>query len=623
MRKTLTALAGRRALLTLVGLVLLLSMPTHAKLSVGSSILLYNNTSSSTIWETDFAFDAETGVGLLIFRLGETLRGVYVQPNGQPAAASFAITTTAVRAARVAARSKDGLGGFLIRYYVDGTERALFVHPDSATIIGPYTIESAADLPAAFRGGGVAYAPEFDAFLVTYHKNDDTYVKWVKVSGSSLQVQSTPVQLTSGTCSFDASEIAWDAGTNRALVAGRRDVSDGCAGAVWMRRISFDGSAITALGTLGAIADNARYDDIRLAFSDLIDKWVAVFVQVGPALRPVLKRTIDPEGGLGTLRNILPANTGNSTTADDKFGRDNGLGLAYNPMTGRFLLAAKGNDSDTGLAPVFAMELDTAGDAIPRTLVEYLPFDAKIPDPRPVALPNSAGFLITTKASSDTGASMKQLRSVVIGADGTTGTGSWPLNSGTDVGSGGSGGGGAEPPPPPPPSGSVTLTITRPANGIIVGSNLYCGMTSSSGTKCQVTKTAGSTVTLAAYAASGYFLQSWGGCAASFTISANKTCAPTFAATSGGGGSPPPSGSISLRVINPSTPNGGSVFWSGVGWIHAGQSVIRTYTSPTSVTLSPFAKTGYDFVGWLGAGCANVMTVNNERVCTVDWDAEP
>ncbi len=611
-----------RYLLALVGTVLIGSIATQAKLTFSPSVLLHS--AGVPIWESDFAFDTETNVGLGVFRQKGMLkvRGVYVGPTGAAASAVFDLTTSAaneVRGPRLAARSGGG-GGFLVTSFLAGDQqtRAIFVHPSSSTILGPVTIDS--EVVWYSNPGGVAYVAEHDAFLVAYRKNDHAYVKWVKVVGGSLQVSSA-VQLTSGACNYIAAEIAWDFERDIALVTGWID-GDGCGG-VWMRRIGFNGSTISPLGSQATIG-GARYSDVRVAFSDLIDKWLVIYVkQATTAPRHVLGNTIDPNGVVGSQRTILPANTGNLSIADDKFGGNNGLGLAYNPFNGRFLVGVRGNDSaDTGgLAPLYAVELDTNGVAIPKTFDEVLSFDIASPWPRLAAIPNSQNFLMMVTGGP--GAPFGDLRSVRVTADGQQGTGTWPL-----AGGGGSGGGGEDPPPPPPPpppSGSVTLTLTRPSGGLILGTDIYCGTTSAAGTKCQVTKPAGTTIKLTALPASGNTLTSWGGCASSFALTANKSCAPTF---SGGGGPlpPPPSGAISLTLINPSNGGpgkGGNVHWSGVGWIAPGQSASRTYPAPTAVTLLPIPQSGYRFAGWIGTGCANSMTVNNERTCIANFSLIP
>jgi hypothetical protein len=179
--------------------------------------------------------------------------------------------------------------------------------------------------------------------------------------------------------------------------------------------------------------------------------------------------------------------------------------------------------------------------------------------------------------------------------------------------------GSTTPPPPPSPSGSYTITITRPTNGLIAGPDIWCGSTSSTGTRCSVTKPAGTQIWLKAFPASGYSLTSWGGCSTSFALTGNVSCAPTFG---GGSALPPPSGPISLRVVVPSTAKG-HVYWMGVGWVEPGQSVLRTSSTPMTVSLSAFPFAGYVFGSWIGGGCANSMTVTTEMMCVASFVPEP
>jgi hypothetical protein len=598
-------------LLALVGTVLIWSITTQAKLTVSSSVLLH--AAGTAIYETDFAFDTESNVGLGVFRQSGTfkVRGVYMGPTGQPAAPVFDLTTsspTEVKGPRVAARSGGG-GGFLVTYFLAEIKqkRAIFVHPSSSTILGPALIDVVTWAPDN-NSGGVAYVPEHDAFLVAYRKNADTFVKWVKVVGGSLQVSSSAVQVTSGDCNYIAPEISWDFERNRALVTGW---TDGCGGGVWMRRVSFDGSTISALGSQANIG-GASYEDVRVAFSDLMDKWLLVYVKRGATTpRHVLGNTVDANGVVGSQRTILPANTSNSTIADNRFARDNGLGLAYNPFSGRFLVSARGHDDGDGLAPLYAVELDTSGVAIPKTFAEVLSFDVMNPWPRLAAVPNSQNFLIMAKAGQSPAGSFSQLRSIKITADGQQGTGTWPSADG-----GGSGGGGEEPPPPPPPpSGSFTLTITRPTSGLIVGPDIWCGTTSSSGTKCSVTKPAGTSMWLNAYPGSGYALTSWGGCSPSFALNANTSCAPTFGSTSPlpPPPPPPPSGSYTLTITRPT--NGliaGPDIWCGTT-SSSGTKCSVTKPAGTSIWLNAYPASGHALTSW--GGCTPSFPLNANKSC--------
>jgi hypothetical protein len=607
MNQFVTRISLPSLLFALVGAVLIWSIPTQAKLTVTPSVMLHSAGTGVAIWETDFAFDSDTNVGLAVFRQSGMfkVRGIYAQPTGQAASSAFDITSSAayeVKGPRVAARSGGG-GGFLVTYFISEIKqkRAVFVHPDSPTI--PSVLIDEATWSSNNNIGGLAYVEQHDAFLVAYRKNADTYLKWVKVVNGSLQVSSSAVQVTSGDCNYVAPEIAWDFERDRALVTGW---IDGCGGGVWMRRVSFNGSTISTLGSQTNLTAVGA-EDVRVAFSDLIDRWLVVYVRrASTTPRHVLGNTVDPNGVVSSLRTILPANTGNASIADDRFGKDNGLGLAYNPFSGRFLVGVRGNDNG-GLAPLYAVELDTDGVAIPKTFAEVLSFDISQPWPRLAALPNSQNFLMVAKGGPD--APFSQLRGIRIAADGTEGSGTWPLAT-----SGGGGGGGGEepPPPPPPPSGSFTLTVTRPTNGLIVGPDIWCGTTSATGTRCSVTKPAGTTIKLNAYPAPGQTLESWGGCSASFVLNANKSCAPTFSGTSPT--PPPPSGSFTLNVTRPT--NGlivGPDIWCGTTSA-TGTRCSVTKPAGTTIWLNAYPAPGYSLSSW--GACGSSFVLNANRNCS-------
>jgi hypothetical protein len=597
------------SVLLIVGLLALSVTPIRATLTGTSAITAFSG--SGVVWDPDVAYDPITQRFLVAYTyLDKGPWGLYLHPNGQPDGSPFLIVNGYGQYARVNARP-TGAGGFLVTYFIGGAHQAVFVRPGAATV-GPLAIGSGS--PLEWDGAGAVYVPDYDQFLVTYQGGRHTYI--VNVGSSTGYSQDLTlgnaigVTQSTGECSgewFGRSEIAWDPATDRAMVVGWRDFTECSAmGGLWYRTIAFNGSAVSTPGAFSWMLKGGVLWDVNVAWSDAAQRFVALWSRDIAGGRALMKTTLDTNGTMGTIRTILAPNTTTGSLRDDYFGRDNQVELEYHPTTGRFLLGVRGNDNNaTPYAPAFFLELDSNGDAIPYTLSEPFPVEPPRPFPRVVAIPGTSNFLAMIKAGIPANVRGElDLMTAVITGDGTQGSGAWPTTSGTDYnaggGSGGGGGGGGG------GSSTYTLTITKPTGGTILGPDIWCG---DAGNTCQTTKPAGQIITLTPLGTGGNGLSSWGGCSASFALTSNLTCAPTFSGGSGGGGG----GGSASYTLTITKPSGGTILGPDIWCGDGGNSCQITRAAGTVISLTPIPSGSNTLSTW--GGCSASFALNANTTC--------
>ena len=178
------------------------------------------------------------------------------------------------------------------------------------------------------------------------------------------------------------------------------------------------------------------------------------------------------------------------------------------------------------------------------------------------------------------------------------------------------GGGGTPPPPPPPPaSGNFRLTVVRPTGGHIVGPAIHCG---TAATDCVVDLPAGIVIGLEAVPDAGSTFTGWSSeCPGGLvTLTADRSCAPTF---SGGSGPPPPPPSGGLVRLTIDRPSGGTVFGAGIVCGDEGTSCVVDLPAGLALGLEAVPSPGFEFVGWSGAGCGPVVSLDVPRTCTATF----
>ena len=605
-----------RLALALAAIVALSTIPVRSALVTTPGVTVFQG--GGAVFDPDMAYDPISQRYLAVFTyLDQGPWGLFLDNNGHPDGGPFLIVNGSGLYPRVAART-GGNGGFLVTYFISGLKHAVFVRPGTPTILaGPLVVDSGVLFER--DGGGLVYVPAFDKFLVTYPKGRHSWVAAVAgFSGNSADLwASSPVGVTelTGQCDpgfqdgefLNRPEIAWDPSTQRALVTGYRDFS-ACSGggAIWSRLLSFDGTTIGHASSFTLLMSGGVQWDTKVIWSAAAQQFVVAWV-TSPSfgVLQVVKTTIAPNGTRSAIRTILPANFTNSSGADNAFGGQNQLGLAYNPVTGRGLLTVRGNDNSVSPdAPLFGLELTATGDAIPFSMRELLPTDAPRPFPIPVARPGTNSFLVLAKAGIPSNARGElDLMTTIVTGDGGNGSGSWPLNSGTDIG-----GGSPAPPPPPPPGGpsAFTLTIARPSGGTILGPEIFCG---DGGAACSLTRPAGTVIELIALPGTAP-LSSWGGCAPSFTLNSNMSCSPVFGAAAPPPPPPSPSGPFTLTIVRPS---GGTILGPEIFCGDGGAACAITRAAGTVIEL--IALPGSSPLSTWG-GCAPVMTLNSNVTCT-------
>lgn len=153
-----------------------------------------------------------------------------------------------------------------------------------------------------------------------------------------------------------------------------------------------------------------------------------------------------------------------------------------------------------------------------------------------------------------------------------------------------------------------------PTGGTIFGPGIACG---TQGAACVVDYPVGIVLGLEQAAAPGSTFSGWSAQCPNgiVTLTADRTCAPTF---SGGGGPPPPppppaSGERQLTII--ATP-GGSVLAPAIACGDAGGSCTVSFQAGIQIGLDIVVSPGFTFLGWSGAGCGPVVTLDVNRTCT-------
>ena len=146
---------------------------------------------------------------------------------------------------------------------------------------------------------------------------------------------------------------------------------------------------------------------------------------------------------------------------------------------------------------------------------------------------------------------------------------------------------------------TVTVTKAGAGSGTVAGGAVDCG------SACTVTVDHGTTLTLAATAATLSTFAGWGGAcsgtaACDLTITADTVVSANFALDD-----------VTLFVTRSGT-GAGTVTATGIS---CGADCQETYTANQMVTLSAAAATGSTFTGWSGGGCSGTGT------CTVTMTA--
>jgi hypothetical protein len=574
-------------------LAVVFDAPVSTTVTKTAPLTVFSGT--STVWEPDVAYDPVNQRFLAVFKYFDKVWGLFLTPGGAADGAAFQILATNSSFPRVAGRTQ-GSGGFLVTYYDPATNsrQALFIQPGAPTQISAPVIVKAG-ITYEHEGSGITYAPDYDVFLATYPDGGQTYV--VGVRPNLTMTNAVKVSAATGACSSEfltKPEIAYDAGSDTAMVAGWRDASE-CSfnGGIWSRLVSFNGTTLTALGQPIWLVTGGLHEDMRVDFSAAAQKFVAAWSFRSGNTRSVYKRTVDLSGNAGTLMNVLPPNLTNSSPGDDAF---NYLGMAYNAATGRFVLAMRGNDCcGSPLAPAYMLELDANGDAVPGTLAEiFNNINPPRPYPTVVAKPGSAEFLVMAKSPGEL-----QLMTTLATGNGMAGS-TWPANSGTPVTGGGGGGGGGG-------TTSYTLTITKPTGGTILGPDIWCG---DAGNLCQITRAAGTVIELVPIPSGSNALTSWGGCAASFSLNSSLTCAPTFSGSGGGGGG---GGGTTFYTLTITRPTGGTILGQDIWCGDGGASCSVTRAAGTIIELVALPAAGKTLTSW--GGCAASFPLNSSLTC--------
>jgi hypothetical protein len=257
------------------------------------------------------------------------------------------------------------------------------------------------------RMGGLAWIPQTERFLVTWTKNSPLapYEQeiWAMpvtrdgVIGTKVQVtHPSPTELSPMT----QPEVA--VGSNgTVLVVGWRD----CSGVEWAGKCGIYYTQVDSSGFPIRATENLVYGSwsrfTRVVFNSASNTFQAMWIDHGKGSKIFGTRfqldgtKIDAEPYLVKTTYPSPVNT---IIGDDVYGE---IGLAYEPVTGSYRMAFRGQDPPTGplagLAPVWRMVADSAGSGSDSSLyqvgVDFYPdgTDLYSNSPAPVVVSESAG----------------------------------------------------------------------------------------------------------------------------------------------------------------------------------------------------------------------------------------
>jgi esterase/lipase superfamily enzyme len=160
------------------------------------------------------------------------------------------------------------------------------------------------------------------------------------------------------------------------------------------------------------------------------------------------------------------------------------------------------------------------------------------------------------------------------------------------------------------PSGR-TLTITKPANGTLVGDGINCG---TAGSDCSVNLSEGEQVILEARADGGYVFASFTGDCAPMgrtVMNAARTCGAAFEPA-------PPVAPTSPLTIVP--PIGGTIVGANITCGTLGSKCAANYPDGTAIRLEAFADRGFDFLRFTGH-CApdGRLLMTEARTCSANF----
>ncbi len=335
---------ARRIARVVVGLVALasISTPAFAQLSrVGNNPLLFGATTRGT----DSAYDPVNRVYLNVSAYG-SVYGVFSNTNGDPVSSLLINSTTGfAHYPRVVysphvRNGAGGFGGFLVSWHENlGSSNfvnfRIVAYPDRL-VTAQRVIPSGATWWES--GASMAYSPTSQVFLVAFRTVD--YLIWGARIGTSGEMVGAPFQISQSGIGARDPNVAWNSSWNQfgVLYTGFQN-----AGAT---------AGISIVDPAGNVLRHNIFNFTKATYiSDLrynaaTNRYVAVWFQGG---------TYGAE--LSAAGDVIAAGLVSTTT-----GTYDGLGLAYNPVSGTFLLAGQGPSADVWGAELNARGARTSAD---------------------------------------------------------------------------------------------------------------------------------------------------------------------------------------------------------------------------------------------------------------------
>ncbi|MFO7691655.1 MAG: InlB B-repeat-containing protein, partial [Vicinamibacterales bacterium] len=546
---------------------------------IGASVNQYTGGTQNQ----DVAYNQCQQVYLTVWGLGGTIRGRFINENGQGVGDAFAISS-GQWAQTPKVLYNPNIGNFLVVWHSSASDTRTEVRAKLVTypagVAGPGAVLSASTYSTRWiTKPALGYSPNSGRYLVAWSR----YAAdgGAEINARFIDTQAAPVAnefaVTSSAGEYDREPtIGHMPSTNRALVAwaGSGSTSD------FVRGKLYDVATGASFGTPITFAQTRfTYVPEATLNSDTGNVFVA-WMQDDAA-------TALPGNGWRPFGNGVNGNGqlvySSAKRLSSTVGAYDANSIAYNSFSKTFFLVTHGANTLQNVGFEIGGDGTSLGTAAVVTSITWPNLSGSF-NPRLAASTRQPRWLVSTAAS------FQSMWTQLIGGKDTGGV-----------------------------FGSFTLAINpRPTGGVVTGGGLNCG---TGGTACSVTFASSTPITITATADTGYAFTGWGGaCSGTSTtttvaVDSAKTCTAAFALS----GSAPTAYAL---AVSPA-PLNGTVSGGGLTCGAGGAVCQVVVASGTSVTLTATSTSGYSFTSWggscSGTSATTTVLMSASRTCSATF----
>ena len=546
---------------------------------IGASVNQYTGGTQNQ----DVAYNQCQQVYLAVWGMGGTIRGRFINENGQGMGDAFAISS-GQWAQTPKVIYNPNIGNFLVVWHSSAS--------DTRTEVRAQLVTYPAGVPAA---GAALSASTYSTRWVTkpaigYSRNSGRYlVAWARyaadggaeINARFINTQAVPVAnefaVSSSADEYDREPtIGHIPSTDRVLVAwaGSGPTAD------FVRGKLYDVATGAAFGTPLTFAQTRfTYVPEATLNTDTGNVFVAWMQDDAATALPGNGWRPFGNGVNGSGQLVFTSAKRLSSTV----GAYDANSIAYNPISKTFFLVTHGANTLQDVGFEIGGDGTSLGTAAVVTSITWPNLSGSF-NPRIAASTRQPQWLVSTAAS------FQSMWTQLIGGKDTGGV-----------------------------FGSFTLAISpKPTGGVVTGGGLTCG---TGGTACSVTFASATSVTISATADTGYLFSGWGGaCSGTSTtttvaIDSAKTCTAAFTLS----GSSPTTYAL---AVSP-TPVNGTVSGGGLTCGAGGAVCQVDVASGTSVTLTATPMSGYSLTSWggscTGTGTTTTVLMSAARTCSATF----